>query len=307
MNDTPKETIQKITTVLKKKEEKKTPYYYSIRAEIAGGMVQVADRETGLQNFIAEIKRLLSQDKPEMLIVEVFTGKSKKVRDAQTTWQFYVNPSQAQQIQQGMALSGTPELVRSESFTDNETHYREKLELQTKHLNADFEKRLMEYEMKRKDETIGELKKELNELEQYADGLEKQLEKRPQFSGLGGINLLDMGSYMLEGFIKRNPQVLKAALRLSDQQLAGLFPEGEAPAVTPQQQIGQATATVQAAPENQSPEQQQRTKAQNDLNGFLSSIHAALFLKVYNILAAIQNTPELADQFTQIINDKKQQ
>lgn len=307
MNETPKETIQKITGVLKKKEDKKIPYYYSIRAEIAGGVVQIADRETGLQNFIAEMKRLLAHDKPEMVIVEVFTGKSKKVREAQTTWQFYLNPSQSLQIQQGFALSGTPEVVKSETFTDNETHYREKLDLQEKRLNADFEKRLMEYEMKRKDEKIDELKKELDELDKYAEGLEKQLEKRPQFTGLGGINLLDMGSYMLEGFIKRNPQVLKTALRLSDQQLAGLFPENENQPAPAPQQIGQATVTVQAATENQTPEQQQRTKLQNDLNGFLSSLDNTMFVRVFNIMAAIQNNPALAEQLTDFINQKKQQ
>jgi len=101
-----------------------------------------------------------------------------------------------------------------------------------------------EYEMNKLKEELEEIKKQLDESEEYAEGLETQLEelKANKFK-LGNINMGELASVALEGIVRRNPQLLSKLP--GGEALAGIIEQDnidkEKKQLTPAAQEGEAS------------------------------------------------------------------
>lgn len=96
-----------------------------------------------------------------------------------------------------------------------------------KRIREEVKRERKEWEHERLQEKHRELKAELKDLEEYADKLEEEVKVyRKKKLHLGNVNLAELGGIFLEGFIRRNPQML--AKLPGGESLAGLIEEDNA-------------------------------------------------------------------------------
>ncbi|MEM6271424.1 MAG: hypothetical protein AAF998_18455 [Bacteroidota bacterium] len=170
-------------------------------------------------------------------------------------------------------------------------------------LRSEFEKQRqydrLEWDHKALQEKYQKLSSEHDELKEYSDQLEKDLEV---FKGkklhMGNINLGELGGIFLEGFIRRNPQIL--ARLPGGQALAGIIEEdNDIQAAQMQQQFAQpvqpqAEVSFSAADEPNGPAISPEDQPYLDL---LKRIQSAFsqqdFIQVMMILDNFMEQPEL--------------
>lgn len=94
-----------------------------------------------------------------------------------------------------------------------------------------------------------DLKRRFDELEEYRDRLEEELDEyRSKRLHLGNLDLIEVGGMLLEGFIRRNPQAL--ARFPGGEALAGaLLAGGPAPQTPTPSNEGQATVSRRQTPQ----------------------------------------------------------
>lgn len=87
-----------------------------------------------------------------------------------------------------------------------------------------IERERREWERKGLEERLDDLKREHAELQEYADRIEEELKGyRGKRLHLGNIDLVEIGGAFLEGFLRRNPQVV--SMLPGGQALSGLLSE----------------------------------------------------------------------------------
>jgi hypothetical protein len=146
--------------------------------------------------------------------------------------------------------------------------------------------------------------KELKEANQYIDELEDMLEKHKNRKfHLGNVNLGELGSVMLEGFVRRNPQLL--AKVPGGEALAGIIEEDNAekatglPLPTHQQE---AEVTIKKAPHAAVSEEEQYYI--NFMRQLKQAFDKEEFVQVMTILDHLCKDKALIDETLSFITDQ---
>ena len=144
------------------------------------------------------------------------------------------------------------------------------------------------------------LKKELKEAGEYIDELEESIVKlRNRKFHLGNINLGELGSVMLEGFIRRNPQIISKLP--GGEALAGVIEEDNqrSETITPD-------SAVEVTPKSTSP-----TEEELEYIDLLSQIRKAFneqdFIKIMQILDTLSREPARLAEVLETLQVNKQE
>lgn len=144
-----------------------------------------------------------------------------------------------------------------------------------------------EFEYKRMKEELEKLKEENKVLDEYSDQLEEELKAyRSKKLHLGEVNLVEVGGMLLEGYLKRNPQVL-GQLVGGGNALAG--PGGE-------------TAANSGATEGASISRAEEDESEAHLLGHLQAAFSTVeFEAVMRILEMLSHCPEKIPQVLSLL------
>lgn len=294
------ETIQYIGSLIRDSEQNGEKLYYTIKSERFGNTTVIAKRKEGENNFYNDMAQAISSQERDAIIVELFTGRSKRVIDSVNKFHLQLKENSL-----GMTIKKEPEVLKAENQIPVERYMNEQLALKSQALDHLFDKKILEYDLKVKGERIIELEKEVKEKDEYIEQLEEEIEQKPKGKlGLGGIHLGELGTYITENLLRRNPAILKSALRLNDEQLAGLWADDE-PRQIDAQQSNPVTVKVKAK-ENLTEEQKKHNEVVEQIAEFLRGIPSTDLRKVYEILVPIDKDRQLADKLIVFINELKQ-
>ncbi len=293
----PQELIDHVATIVQQKFEKKMKCFYTVKVFKNDATNELITRKAASPEFLADLQQIISVNKPETVIVELYKGSSYKVKTPES--EFYITL-------QGREVS-FPARVESVSGFDNTMMFSE--------MRRSFDQQMQgvreltglhssltvsQLELKYAQEKIKELQQELKDSEEYIEQLEKGARSRPQLGGVGGINLVELGSHMLEGVLRRNPGLLAGIAGVDADKVKDLFSEPKAlpPA---QQQTGSATATVTPQSEQLTEREKVRAQIVEEIAGYLRQLPDAHLRIVYEFACALGKDEALFAQLKDLI------
>lgn len=294
----PKEKIEGIAKVLRDKMQQGIACYYSIKINKDNATTELAHRKLGDDNFLKDVAGVVEGHKPDTLIVQLYTGKSRRVQ----------HPEAEYYIEMGGRDVTIPIIEPAQS--DNSymlgemgRHFERQIQNVRELSGIQSDLSVARLEMKHKDERIQQLVGELKQAEEYIEQLEGEVKSRPQLSGPGGLNILDIGSYMLEGMLRRNPAIMAGALGITEEEARKKFESpAQAPAL-PSANNTQATATVTAEEETPlTPEQQKHAEVVEAVAGFLRSLPAVHLRKVYDLMTVVSKDVTSLDKMMRAVD-----
>lgn len=161
-----------------------------------------------------------------------------------------------------------------------------------------------EHEMNRLKEELEATKLELEESEEYAEGLEKEIQylKDNKFK-LGNINIAEFTAAMLEGFVRKNPQMLTKLP--GGEALAGFIQQDnqEKERLLSQPQQPEPKVDVQ---KDTSPEITEHEKLQLSLLRKIDQTFSREQAEMFNaVLEAMVEEPSLIPTILELINPKQ--
>lgn len=250
MNKAIQERIVFIENILRSNEAKNQPIYYTLKVERYGETSLLSERVKGAQEFIKDIYSCLKTHRPDQIIVELFSNKSKKVKTPVSTYQIQIDPrslsgtdmeqkppsphypqhnGQNTPIQdKGQYNTQKHVPQKPEEYISIQQYIQETLQAGKTQLDLEFQVRALDYESRQKEKTIQELKEQLEEreaeIQELEDELKTALEKQKQ-GGLGSIALETVGSHILENFFssKTGQALAVSILGANAQKLSGLL------------------------------------------------------------------------------------
>lgn len=256
--------------------------FYSVEVVFPGSMnptVTVTRKDAG-ETLISDFMQARSMN-PEQIIVTLYSGVSNNASELLRK-EFNVYPENR------MQLSGMQEFKQPETVVTLEKFYNDRISSLSAVLQKDFEIKLLQMELQKKQERIAELEKELKETEEYAEELEAEAQNPAGKMTLAGINIGDLLSYAGENILKRNPGILKAVLRIDDKQVQGLWGTGEEMKQVEESPGGnQSTVKVSEAEQQLTPEQQRQHQIAAYLFDYFKKIPAGQLRLHYEIVAAV--------------------
>lgn len=175
------------------------------------------------------------------------------------------------------------------------------IELQDR-INEQVNTKIAEIEFKRE---LKETKEQLKDAEATIDSLNNELEQERAKKGVEMTRWGEVGSLVLEGIIKRNPQLL--SVLPGGENLAGIFmeqPEAFKDAAAPQPQ-----ATFREKAETEPKFSAQEQAFHNLFNALMLAFaqDRAGLVKVNNILNAIMRTPSLVHDIESLLSEPEEQ
>lgn len=215
---TPSQLLDHISEIIKEREQKQLPTYYTISIEQYGKTTPLTEREEGYENFKKQVLRYMSDYTPDIITVQLFSGKSRKVKQAFQTFKVPVkktNPT----IVLGSIQTEEPTIQQLESSIPVGRYYDEKFELQMRIMRVELEKqsltdRLLQlqerYEEKLKDQEKLTEEKTKNLLQQIED-LENEIEEfereiaqneKDKHNSFGNIALGSVSARAIENLAK---------------------------------------------------------------------------------------------------------
>jgi hypothetical protein len=278
----PQELIDHVVSIVQQKAAKNMRCFYSIKIFKNDATTELIERKAGADEFLQDIQNIISLNKPDTVIVELYRGTSRKVKTPEA--EFYINLT-------GKEVS-FPVKVEPLSGFDNSLIYSE--------LRRNFDQQLQgvkdlaglhsalavsQLELKHTQSRVKELEDDLKTAEEYIEQLEGEKSSRPALSGTNGLNLVDLGSYWLEGVLRRNPGILAGTLGMTDEQAKGLFNNNQNP-----KQLDQGSASGSIKPSGESKElterDQLRVRLVEEIAGFLRQLSDYHLRLVYELMCA---------------------
>lgn len=259
------------------------PCFYTIKVIQDGVTATLIERKPGDENFTKEAQAICEANRPDALMIELWKSIGRKVKNPESD--FYIDmkgqgisaPVKAEQI------GGDSSFMIAELRRNFDQQLQGVRELSGLHSQLT----ITQLELKHAENKIEQLEGDLEEAEQHIDKLERELQNRPQLSGPGGVNIIEIGSHLLEGVLRRNPSILGGALGMSNDQVKGLFTNNNPQALPPaEQKQGTATATVQAQ-ETLSENDKVRADVIESIAGYLRTLPDAHLRKVYDLMCAL--------------------
>lgn len=254
MNKQTMEQIRFIENILRGHEEKSQKAYYSIKIERFGEFSLVVDRGYGADAFLLDIANTAKIHKPDQIVIELYSTKSKRVKYPTNTYKLEFDKRAGSQpltiIKPG--VSGTvdfsdhaPQVQPQQEFISIQQYIQESLQSGRMQMQLEFQVKTLEFDNRQKDAEILRLKTSLEEQKQELDEVCEELERQAkQLSkgGLGSVTLGSVGSSLLEHFVRSKTahaltsallgpdkaQVLQGVLKGIDQQENGASANDEA-------------------------------------------------------------------------------
>ena len=206
---TASEMIDHIAEIIKERQQKNLPTYYTICIEQYEKTTPVAEKEEGYENFKAQVLKYMSDYNLTALLIQLFHGKSFKVKQPFQTYKIVVKKQEPKFFLSGVDQQPQqPDVQQMESVIPVARYYDEKFETRVQLLAAEMEKQRLiseiarlteryEDKLKQKAEEINELQSEVTELEQAIEHHEYS-----KSNSLGNITLGGVGAHALESFAK---------------------------------------------------------------------------------------------------------
>jgi|GEM_PF-5644910 len=266
----PDEQINYIATLLRDAEGKGEPLYFTIKIERFGEITPSIQRGKGEFNYMSEVNNCLLK-LPDALIVELFSSKSPNNKQPQSMWKIPIRKN-VPEITRPSSL-GQVETVQSESQVNYSKYMDDQLALKSQQLETNFEKRLLEYDVKVKNERIAKLESEAKETEEYIEQLEDELEKFKSKNSTGAYAE------------KISDALVKGLLGMTEdkgKQLSGT--ENGSVKVTVKGETGAETN----APPAQSQEKKQHLAVVELIAHYLKGVPSEVLRKVYQLLTEIE-------------------
>lgn len=175
-NTTPSELIEHVAQIIKEREAKAIPTYYTIKIEQYGKLTPVAEREQGTDNFKTQMLKYTSDYKATALVVELFHGKTAKVKAPFQTFNVYLT-KQNPPVHLGNVevAQSDPAIQQIDSSIPAHRHFEEKMDLQLRFLNSEMDKRLL---TERLNNIVERYEEKLREQEKRTDEKQKALEDK---------------------------------------------------------------------------------------------------------------------------------
>lgn len=216
MNKQITEQLRFIENLLRGHEEKSQKAYYSIKVERFGEFTLVVDRGYGAEGFINDIAGTLRTHKPEQVVIELYTTKSKRVKYPTNTYKIALdkksgNPANITITKPG--LFGEPEqpeikpvFNQPQEFISLQQYIQETLNGGRVQIQLEFQVKTLEFDNKQKEAEILHLKAKLEqvqeELNEAYEEVAQQEKKILKGGGLGSVSLGMVGSSLVESFFK---------------------------------------------------------------------------------------------------------
>lgn len=278
----PQELIDHVVSIVQQKVAKNMKCFYSIKIHKNDATTELIERKAAGEEFLSDVQNIVSLNKPDTLIVELYRGSSRKIKTPES--EFYINLT-------GREIS-LPVKVETMNGFDNSMMYSE--------MRRNFDQQLQgvrdlaglhaalsmaQFELKHSQEKVKELEDDLKIAEEYIGKLEGDVRSRPSLSGTGGLNLVELGSFWLEGVLRRNPSIIAGTLGMTDEQAKGLFTNNNSQTKNNLQQ-GNASATIKEEGENKqlSERDQTRVRIVEEIAGFLRQLSDYHMRCVYELM-----------------------
>lgn len=218
---TPSQLLEHIASIIRDREGKTLPTYYSISIEQYGTITPLVEREEGHENFKAQVLKFNSDYNPTSLIIQLFNGKSRKVKQPFQTFKVPVKKMNVPIVLGGLDKHEEPEqkITPVDSSIPVGRYYDEKFEMQMRIMRTEMEKQTLgdrihqlteRYEDKIKEiekkheERVKDLQEEIENLEEDISDFEKEIAKneKEKSNSFGNIALGSISARAIEGFAK---------------------------------------------------------------------------------------------------------
>jgi hypothetical protein len=299
---TPQEIIDHVAGIVRQKQEKGMKCFYTIKVFKNDATNELITRKAACPDFLQDVQQIISENKPDAVVVELYKGSSYKVKEPESVFDINLIGREVSFPARVETLGG---IDSSMMFNEMRRNFDQQMQGFRELAGLHSTLTVSQLELKYAQEKIKELEKELKEAEEYIDHVEKNLRTRPQLGGPGGLNLLELGSHLLEGVLRRNPSLLAGVSGLSENQVKGLFTEKKV--LPPATDRDEGTAKASVKPEEDSKElterDQMRVQVIEEIAGFLRKLSDYHLRGVYELMHSIGKDLSLLEKFKQVANN----
>lgn len=298
----PQELIDHVATIVRQKFEKKMRCFYTVKVFKNDATNELITRKAAGPEFLSDLQGIIDVNKPETVIVELYKGSSYKVKTPES--EFYINLS-GKEISFPARVESVSGFDTSMMLTEMRRNFDQQLSGVRELTGLHSTLTVAQIELKYAQEKIRELEREVKENEEYIEQLEKDSRSRPQLGGTGGLNLVELGSYMLEGVLRRNPGLIAGIAGVDASKVKDLFSEPKqlAPA---EQQTGTASASAQ--PQGELTERDKvRVQIVEQIAGYLRGLSDPHLRIVYEFLCALGKKEELFEELKTLTEQNSEQ
>jgi hypothetical protein len=292
--------LNAIAGIMEFKIRQNMPVYYSIKIIRGGVTALLINRNEGVVNFNNDVNTLMKEQKPDAIIVELFTGKTRKVKEPECS--YYIDVAGQHPVLQnnGQGLNGvhSPAPVQQQNSVSEllgviQQSFTDQLSQQKNNFDTMLQTEVLRFRIQQLEQENLKLKETVNEQSEELEALELELEKRPQLGKPGKLNFYELGSYWLESFIKRNPGIIQTAFNIPAEQIAGVLGTTQTGTQTQPTENSSAKVSVSVAPapstENLTPEQKEQLQRAEQAFALLKGMPFERFKKVFNLLVITQD------------------
>lgn len=312
---TPYEQIRFINDAIKDRQDKNQATFFSVKLERFGALTPLATKQNG-ETFYETIIQYLTKYDMTAMVVELYNGKSHNVKDPFQTFKIIVKRnaelSGLADFKEDLKVSPTETVITSEK------HFFSMAEKERQVMMLEFDLKRLQYE-------IEELKKKNKKKKNYIQELEAELGKteRDKKQSLGNVSLGMVGANALEGFAKSafGIGILTKVFGMKPETLNGLLgtdgigetqPANEtksvASLITSEPQAEQKSELLQqAVAQPLTKEQQKRQEVKKFIVEFLDSCPDATLRLYYELIQYLGSDIDTLQSVIQQIKSYRQQ
>lgn len=289
------ELIEHIAAIISQKAAKGMRCFYSVKIQKNDATTELIERKQAGNEFAKDIQLLTETNRPDAIIVELYKGRSRKIKEPES--EFYIHIKGRE-----IALPVKVETISNGGFdtsmmiTEMRRGFESQLQGIKEQTSLFSNLTIAQLELKHAQAKVKELEADLQQAIEHIDKMEAELKSRPQLSGPGGLNLLSLGSYWLEGILRRNPKLVAGTLGMSEEKAKTLFsdngntnPQNNSQNLPAQQNKASATIEPQDNSKEISPQEKQRVAIIEQLAGFFKTLSDQNLRTTYELFCIIQN------------------
>src|ERR1044072_6875288 len=181
----PQELIEHVVNIVQQKVAKNMKCFYTIKIFKNDATTDLIERKAAGDEFLFDVQNVISVNKPDTVIVELFKGSSRKVKSPQS--EFYINLTGREISYPAKVepLAGTDSsMIYSEMRRNFDTQLQGIRELSGLHATLS----IAQLELKHSQLRVKELEEELKDAEELIEQLETTTQRQPSLSGPNGVN-----------------------------------------------------------------------------------------------------------------------
>jgi hypothetical protein len=289
--------FEDIQVMLNERERLTLRSYVSIRIEKGNKKINLIHRDDQLKSFKETILDIIRVHRPYVITVLIFRGKSKRVQTPECTYTIDLgdldtieNPKISQTNAEAKTQTQWDSMFQSQDTPPKhppnaqyeanlkaqiheqyagiiEQKNKEREELLEQVYSEKLNAKIAQLKLEQKENELNELNRKCN---QYKAHIKELTHIQPSRSPFNGIPIAEIGSSVLTAFMKNNPEFVKTALNISDEQFAGLFDKQE-----PSDLEGNAPMSEKRS---------QQIQAAESIFHFLKSLPFEVYLLFHNLI-----------------------